>query len=102
MNPRQFVKAFRDETGKHLAVWHETLKADFPIANLTTEEFISLAAKKKTSKNYIVRALHNIYVGHRKFEGHDVLEFTIDGAQYRILNKPTALAYAYKHASRAI
>lgn len=96
MKPRQFVKAFRDETGKHLAVWHKTLKSDFPIANLTTEEFIDLAAKKKTSKNYIVRALHSFIYAEK------CIEFVIDGAQYRILNKPTALAYAYKHASRAM
>ena len=92
MKPRQFVKAFRDETEKHLRQWHHEAPSD-----ISFEDFIKVAAKKENRSRdaYWKTQLHRI-------NADSMVEFTIDGAQYRILNKPTALAYAYKHASRAV
>jgi hypothetical protein len=98
MKSRQFVNEFRAETGKHLAKWFDTLKHDesMPLHDIDLKGFIDMAAKKPNQKNYWNRFLH------KQVRAVDCVEFEIDGAFYRILNKPTALAFAYKHANRAI
>ena len=92
MKAKEFVKEFRMETMKHLEKWYtDVCPDDIPI-----DDFINAAAKKESKRDcYWKQKLH-------KISANSMIEFTIDGANYRILDKPTAIAYVYKHANKAI